>query len=247
MERVIIVSMVAGLIAWNLVIWSKILYHLFKIPLTKMLKSEADDEYIAAARRNIKRLVRSDETRACVDCTKIFYSNLSNGIGGQFLYSTLGTMILIDQESTNRQNVIEHELLHAVDRHLGITKSRSLKGVRLRDKSERVDWLVSRFGSSLEEAENFVEVTEKDRQYWTSDDELFATMNGLRLYMLKRVILKRQRDLITPDSITRILDEVRRDGTTKYDFFTMLSFVGTDSETDFIRINGVFDMIDSLI
>ena len=247
MERVIIVSMVAGLIAWNLVIWSKILYHLFKIPLTKMLKSEADDEYIAAARRNIKRLVRSDETRACVDCTKIFYSNLSNGIGGQFLYSTLGTMILIDQESTNRQNVIEHELLHAVDRHLGITKSRSLKGVRLRERSERVDWLVSRFGSSLEEAEGFVDTTEKDRQYWTSDDELFATMNGLRLYMLKRGILKRQRDLITPGSIARILDEVRRDGTTKYDFFTMLSFIGTDSETDFIRINGVFDMIDSLI
>ena len=247
MERVIIVSMVAGLIAWNLVVWSKILYHLFKIPLTKMLKSEADDEYIAAARRNIKRLVRQEETRVCIDRTKIFYSDLSKGVGGQFLYSTLGTMILIDQESTNRQNVIEHELLHAVDRHLGITKSRSLKGVRLRDRSERVDWLVSRFGSSLEEAENFVEVTEKDRQYWTSDDELFATMNGLRLYMLKRVILKRQRDLITPDSITRILDEVRRDGTTKYDFFTMLSFVGTDSETDFIRINGVFDMIDSLI
>lgn len=243
----LIVSMVAGLIAWNLVIWSKILYHLFKIPLTKMLRPAADDEYIAAARRNIKRLVRHEKTRKCVDCTKIFYTDLSKGVGGQFLYSTLGTMILIDQGSSNRQNVIEHELLHAVDRHLGITKSRSLKGVRLRERSERVDWLVNRFGSSLEEAEGFVYATEKEREYWTSDDELFVTLNGLRLYMLKRGILKRQRDLITSESIARILDEVRRDGTTRYDFFTMLSFVGTDSETDFARINGVFDMIDSLI
>ena len=247
MERMLIVSMVAGLLAWNLVVWSKILYHLFKIPLTKMLRPAADDEYIAAARRNIKRLVRHEQTRACVDHTKVFYSDLSKGVGGQFLYSTVGTMILIDQGSANRQNVIEHELLHAVDRHLGITKSRSLKGVRLRERSERVDWLVNRFGSSLEEAQGFVDATEKEREYWTSDDELFVTLNGLRLYMLKRGILRRQRDLITSDSISRILDEVRRDGTTKYDFFTMLSFVGTDSDSDFVRINGVFDMIDSLI
>lgn len=247
MERMLIVSMVAGLLAWNLVVWSKILYHLFKIPLIKMLRPAADDEYIAAARRKIKRLVRHEQTRACVDRTKIFYSDLSKGVGGQFLYSTLGTMILIDQGSANRQNVIEHELLHAVDRHLGITKSRSLKGVRLRERSERVDWLVNRFGCSLEEAKGFVDATEKEREYWTSDDELFVTLNGLRLYMLKRGILRRQRDLITSDSIARILDEVRRDGTTKYDFFTMLSFVGTDSDSDFVRLNGVFDMIDSLI
>lgn len=243
----LIVSMVAGLLAWNLVIWSRILYHLFKIPLTKMLRPAADDEYVAAARRNIKRLVRHEQTRKCVDRTRVFYSDLSKGVNGQFLHSPLGTMILIDQGSSNRQNVIEHELLHAVDRHLGITKSRSLKGVRLRERSERVDWLVNRFGSSLEEAQGFVDATEKEREYWTSDDELFVTLNGLRLYMLKRGILKRQRDLITSDSIARILDEVRRDGTTRYDFFTMLSFVGTDSDSDFVRINGVFDMIDSLI
>ncbi len=91
MERVIIVSIIATLITWNLVIWSKILYCLFKIPLTKMLKSEADDEYIAAARRNIKRLVRHEQTRKCVDRTRVFYSDLSKGVGGQFLHSPLGT------------------------------------------------------------------------------------------------------------------------------------------------------------
>lgn len=247
MERIIIVSIIATLIAWNVVIWSKILYALLKIPITKILKSEADDDYIAAAKRNIKRLVTGGSTRSCIDKTKVFYSDLSNNINGQFHHSPLGTMILINPESKNIQNVVEHELLHAVDKHLGITKKRTLKGVRLRESSERVDWLVNRFGGSLEEAEGFVESTEKERQYWTSDDELFVTMNNMRLYMLKRGILKRQRDLITSDSISRILEEIRKDGSTNIDFFIMLSFIGTDSDSDFVRINGVFDMIDSLI
>lgn len=248
MERIFFVLIISSLIAFNIVVWFKFFHSLFKIPIMKMLKSgQPEDDYITTSKRNINRLLTNESTRAFIDRTKVFYSDLSSGINGQFLYSPLGNMILINPESNNKQNVIEHELLHAVDNHLGITKSRTLKGIRLREKSERVYWLVNRFGCSLKDAQEFVDITEKERKYWTSDDELFATMNNMRLHMLKRGILRRKRDLITEDSITRILEEIRKDGTTKYDFFTMLSFVGTDSDLDLFSINGVFDMIDSLI
>lgn len=209
-------------------------------------KKYSEDEYILVAKRNIKRLFRDKSTISFIDNLKVLYVDKlgKDETRGQ-CHIGFKTLILIRKDTQLKQHVIEHELLHAVDHYLGITKRTSFENLidDQKSKDDRKNWILKMFsGYDPISIEDYVDETDKQKSYWLSNSELFVTLNNLRLYMYKKNIIK-YGDLVNKETINKVVDQLKKEeNITAVDFFTLLTFIRFDNENDINRLNNFYSI-----
>lgn len=222
--------------------------------LKSKIEGYSEDETTKAAKRNIKRLVRLNgctdkRIEERIDRIKVLYRKGLDS-KGKHIRSIFCNVILVNadiREEVLRQGTIEHELLHEVDFRIGITgawksigeRKHKTKGMlNLMTRDERKKWLVEKFDFNPEVISDYVVHTEAERTYWLSDEELFVTLNTLRLFMFKKKILVSKNDRIGRVHVDRLVETIAADEhNAAYDFFNMLSFVRTETDQDLERLN----------
>lgn len=225
-----------------------ILFNVELIILKRFLSGQkySEDEYIIVAKRNIKRLFRDNSTIYFIDNLKVFYvDNLKGDTRGQCHSSLFTSLVLIKSNTILKQHVIEHELLHAVDFYLGITKKTSFKNLidDKKSKEERKNWILKKFpGYEPRSIEEYVDHTDQEKSYWLSNSELFVTLNNLRLYMFKKNIIK-YGDHISKETINKVVEQLKKEkNITAVDFFTALTFIRMENDHDINRLNNFYKL-----
>lgn len=227
-------------------------FHIETLLLKKMLTGDKylEDEYIKVAKRNIKRLIRDESTRKFIDDIKVFYvdkfEEKDDVTRGQCQVSLFSILILVKNDTKLKQHIIEHELLHAVDHHLGITNKKSFKELVDEGKTieERKNWIIDKFPLAVKkDIEAFVKETEDEKKYWLSNSELFVTLNNLRLYMFKKNIIK-YGEQINRDTLSKLLEQLNKETNIGgVDFFTALTFIKMDTDHDIKKLNNFYNVL----
>ena len=205
-------------------------------------------EHLTKSKRNVSKLtnkpsIKSELQNIKVVFTKEIRRDSGKIVRGFFTETFFKPMIFIDVNSDNIQNIIEHELLHALD-----YKSKKIynfediihKNLKTSDIYNFILKIYKRTSVDTGTLRIWSEQVQEEIEYFLSNKEMFVLLNNMRLFMLKKKIIKTT-DEISSETIQKLFLELDSIGvkTANLDFIPILPFLKYD-EHFYRKINDFY-------
>jgi len=220
------------LILLNIFTSTLIIYMIFKWQIDYILiKLRYGDltptKQLDRSRRNISNLTKNIEIKREIENIKVVFTKKINqkNTRGYFIKTFFNPMIFIDINTPNIQNVIEHELLHALDDKL--SQKYNLEDIIYKNhKPDNIYNFMLRIykkNINLNSLRLWSVEVYKNKEYYLSYKEMFVLLNNMRIYMLKKKMIKLS-DEINAENIQKLFQKLE-DDSTDLDFIPLLPFL----------------------